>query len=83
MGFLIDTNLWIAIQRGKLSPADIHAITRQLPVYLSPVNIGEIRFGLELMEDSRSKQRNFTILTANAKDFIDVPNLKFVVVKIP
>ena len=29
MGFLIDTNLWIAIERGKLVAADIHAVTRQ------------------------------------------------------
>ena len=34
MGFLIDTNLWIAIERGKLSAADIHAITPQAPIYL-------------------------------------------------
>ena len=57
MGFLIDTNLWIAIERGRLSAADIHAITRQGPVYLSPVNLAEIRFGIELMSDAKSKQR--------------------------
>ena len=57
MGFLIDTNLWIAIERGQLSAADIHAITRQAPVYLSPVNLAEIRFGIELMSDAKQKQR--------------------------
>ncbi len=30
MGFLIDTSLWIAIERGRLSAADIHAITGQV-----------------------------------------------------
>ena len=137
MGFLIDTNLWIAIERGKLSAADIHAITRQAPIYLSPVNLAEIRYGIDLMKDARQKQRamamlrrmrrkpllritsetgevfgmiaakltragrgadfriqdlwlasqaiqrDFTVLTANAKDFKDVPGLKFVVVKVP
>ena len=137
MGFLIDTNLWIAIERGKLSAADIHAITRQAPVYLSPVNVVEIRYGIDLMKDARQKQhamstlrrmrrkpllritgevgevfgmvaarltqagrgadfriqdlwlasqaiqRDFTVLTANAKDFKDVPGLKFAVVKVP
>ena len=34
VGFLIDTSLWIAIERGRLSAADIHAITRQEPDYL-------------------------------------------------
>lgn len=137
MGFLIDTSLWIGIERGKLSAADIHAITRQAPIYLSPVNLAEIRFGIELMKDARLKQRavamlrrlqrkpllritgetaevfgilaakltrtgrgpdfriqdlwlaaqaiqrQFTVLTANAKDFQDVPGLKFVTVPIP
>ena len=134
MGFLIDTSLWIAIERGTLSAADVHAITKQAPVFLSPVNLAEIRFGIELMADGRQKQRatatfrrmrrkpllritaetaevfgvlagkltqsgrgsdfriqdlwlaaqavqrKFTLLTANAKDFQDVPNLKFLVV---
>jgi predicted nucleic acid-binding protein len=53
VGFLIDTNLWVAIERGKLSAADIHAITGQRPVYLSPVNLAEIRFGIELMANPR------------------------------
>ena len=135
MGFLMDTDLWIAIERGKLSAADIHAITKQAPVFLSPVNLAEIRFGIELMTDAKQKQRatatfrrmrrkpllritaetaevfgilaakltrsgrrhdfrvhdiwlaaqavqqKFTLLTANAKDFQDIPNLKFIVVK--
>ena len=134
MGFLIDTNLWIAIERGKVSAADIHAITRQEPVYLSPVNLAEIRFGIELMIDPKQKQRataclrrmhrkpllritgetaevfgvlaagltkkgrgagfriqdlwlaaqsvqrGFTLLTANAVDFQDIPELNLVVV---
>lgn len=131
MGFLIDTNLWIAVERGRLSAADIHAVTRQAPIYLSPVNLAEIRFGIELMTDPKQRQkamamlrrmqrkpllrigaetaeifgalaarltksgrghdfriqnlwlaaqaieRKFTLLTANAKDFRDVPGLKY------
>ena len=137
MGFLIDTNLWIAIERGSIGAADIAAITGQQPVYLSPVNLAEIRFGIELMSNARKKQRamaalrrmrrkpllritretaevfgvaaarltrsgrsasfriqdlwlasqalqrDFTLLTANPKDFKDVPELKVVVVKLP
>ena len=136
MGFLIDTNLWIAIERGVLSAADIHAITKQAPVFLSPINLAEVRFGIELMTDAKQKQRamatyrrmrrkpllritadtaevfgilagkltrsgrghtfriqdlwlaaqavqrKFTLLTSNAKDFQDVPNLKVVVVNV-
>ena len=136
MGFLIDTNLWIALERGVISAADIHAITREAPVYLSPVNLAEIRFGIELMTDPKTRQRataalrrmrrkpllritaetaevfgvlaakltrggrgadfrvqdlwlaaqavqrDFTLVTANAADFADIPDLKLVVVKL-
>ena len=57
MGWLIDTSLWIAVERGALGAADIHAITRQEPVYLSPVNVAEIRFGLDLLRPGLQKQR--------------------------
>ena len=134
MGFLIDTDLWIGIERGHISAADIYAVTGQAPVYLSPVNLAEIRFGIERMTDSKHKhramamlrrmrrkpllrigaetaevfgalaaalakggrghefriqdlwlsaqavERKFTLLTGNAKDFKDVPGLKFIAV---
>lgn len=137
MGFLIDTNLWIAVERGKISAADIYSITGPGPLFVSPVNLAEIRFGIELMNDTTRKQRamkmlrrmrrkpllritgetaevfgaiaasltragrghefrvqdmwlaaqalerKFTLLTANAKDFQDVPNLKLIRVKLP
>jgi predicted nucleic acid-binding protein len=137
VGFLIDTNLWIAIERGRLSAADVHAITGQQPIYMSPINIAEVRFGIEMMRDPRQKQRamatlrrmrrkpllrisgetaevfgvvasklsrlkrspeyrvqdlwlaaqalqrGFTVLTANGKDFKDVPGLKIIEIRMP
>jgi len=71
VGWLIDTSLWIAVERGALAAADIHAITRQEPIYLSPVNLAEIRFGLE------------RLLTSNAKDCADIPGLQMVVLTLP
>ena len=56
MGWLIDISLWIAVERGALGAADIHAITRQEPIFLSPVNIAEIRFGLESLRPGFQKQ---------------------------
>jgi predicted nucleic acid-binding protein len=137
MGFLVDTDLWIAVERGRLGAADIQAVTKQAPVYVSPVNLAELRFGIELMADTKQKQRatallrrmrrkpllritadtadvfgvlaarltragrghefrlqdlwlaaqavqqKFTLLTGNAKDFRDIPNLKVVVMPRP
>jgi predicted nucleic acid-binding protein len=137
VGWLIDTSLWIAVERGALGAADIHAITRQDAVYLSPVNVAEIRFGVELMRTGPQKQRatamlrrlrrkpqlritvetaetfailaakvrkagrgpyvrvndlwlaaqaiqrDFRLLTSNAKDFADIPGLQVAVLKLP
>ena len=57
MGWLIDTSIWIAIERGRLGAADLHAVTRQEPVYLSPINIAELQFGVEMLRSGAPKQR--------------------------
>jgi hypothetical protein len=57
VGWLIDTTIWIAVERGILGAADIHALTKQEPVYLSPVNIAEIQFGLEMLKPGAIKQK--------------------------
>jgi predicted nucleic acid-binding protein len=62
VGWLIDTSIWIAVERGTLAAADIHAITRQDPVYLSPVNVAEIRFGLALLRSAAQKERATAML---------------------
>jgi len=62
VGWLIDTSVWIAVERGALAAADIHAITRQDPVYLSPVNVAEIRFGVAMLRPGPQKQRATAML---------------------
>ena len=53
MAFLIDIGIWIAVERGHLSPADVHAVTQTEPIFISPVNIAEMQVGAELIEDER------------------------------
>ncbi|MDB6059439.1 MAG: PilT protein domain protein [Verrucomicrobiales bacterium] len=62
MGFLIDTDLWIAVERGKLSAADLHAITKAEPVFVSPINLAEMQFGAELIDDPQLKQRAISMI---------------------
>lgn len=52
MGFLIDTDVWVAVERGSLTPADVHRVTGIEPVFLSPINVAELQMGIELMEDA-------------------------------
>ena len=56
-GWLIDTSIWIAVERGRISAADLHAVTRQEPVYLSPINVAELQFGVEMLRAGAVKQR--------------------------
>lgn len=57
MGFLIDTCVWIDIQQGRLAPADVAQVTADQPVYLSPVTLAELKFGVEVANDPAVKQR--------------------------
>ena len=47
MGFVIDTSVWIEVERGSLSPGDVASLTGKEPVFLSPVTIAELRYGVE------------------------------------
>ena len=58
MGFLIDTCIWIDVERGILSPADVSSVTGTSPVFISPVTIAELKYGAEisLSPDIRHKR---------------------------
>lgn len=60
MGFLMDTCVWIDVERGTLAPADVAAFTGDEPVYLSPVTIAELKFGAEAAADARIRQRRLS-----------------------
>lgn len=57
MGFLIDTCIWIDVEQGMLAPADVAAITGNAPVYLSPITIAELKFGVESAPDAGIRQK--------------------------
>ncbi len=58
MGFLIDTCIWIDVERGILSPADVTSVTGTSPVFISPITIAELKYGAEmsLSPDIRHKR---------------------------
>ena len=62
MGFLIDTCVWIDVERGVLAPADVAAFTGDEPIYLSPISIAELKFGAEVAADARIRQKRLSAL---------------------
>ncbi|MHB8764369.1 MAG: PIN domain-containing protein [Deferrisomatales bacterium] len=57
MGFLIDTCIWIEVERGRLAPGDVASFTADEPVFLSPVTIAELRFGAEIAASPELRQK--------------------------
>ncbi len=62
MGVLIDTCIWIDVEQGKLSPADIAAVTGKEPVFLSPITIAELKFGAECAATEAIRQQRLASL---------------------
>lgn len=62
MGFLIDTCIWVDVERGFLAPADIAGITKNEPVYLSPVTIAELKFGAEVAPSADIRQKRLAAI---------------------
>ncbi|MBI1883318.1 MAG: PIN domain-containing protein [Chlamydiae bacterium] len=53
MGVLIDTCIWIDVERGKLSPADVASYTGREPIFISPITIAELTYGIEQVKGNR------------------------------
>ncbi|HEY7855152.1 MAG TPA: PIN domain-containing protein [Terriglobales bacterium] len=55
--FLIDTCVWIDVERGALGAADVAELTRNQPVFLTPVTLAALSFGAEMASDADIRQR--------------------------
>jgi predicted nucleic acid-binding protein len=62
VAFLIDTDIWIAVERGALAPADIHKVTGTEPVFLSPINVAELQMGIELVDDQATRRKALAVM---------------------
>lgn len=62
MGFLIDTCIWVDVERGNISPADVESYTKNEPVFISPITIAELTFGIEMAEDETIKNKRLSAL---------------------
>lgn len=46
MGVIIDTSIWVDIERGRLAPIDVAALTGDDPIYSAPPIIAELEYGV-------------------------------------
>jgi predicted nucleic acid-binding protein len=62
MGVILDTSIWVDVKRGRLSPADVAAITGSESVYLAPPVIAELQYGVDRAPDAASRARRASAL---------------------
>ena len=62
MGILIDTCIWIDVERGKISPSDVQAFTLNEPVFISPVTIAELTFSLEMSKTDAIRNKRLAAI---------------------
>ncbi len=58
----MDTCVWVDVERGALAPADVAALTQGQPIFISPVTLAELRFGAEIAQDPRTRQKRLAAL---------------------
>ena len=62
MGYLIDTCIWVGVERGKISPADVEVYTGKESVFISPVTIAELTYGIEISKKKDIKNKRIAAL---------------------
>ena len=46
MGVILDTCIWVEMERGKLTHGDITRLTDNLPIFLTPFVLAELEYGI-------------------------------------
>ena len=62
MGVVVDTCIWIDVERGRLSPADVQQFTGVRPVFITPATIAELTYGVEMAADAGIQQQRVAAL---------------------
>lgn len=74
MDYLIDTCVWIEVERGRLAPSDVARQTGKGAVYLSPITISELQYGVEMAQSAAvrlERQRAVDLLKRKPLILID------------
>ena len=62
MGFLIDTSVWIDVERGRLTAAEVATVTGSELIFLSPVTVAELEFGVQRAAEPELRQKRMAAL---------------------
>jgi predicted nucleic acid-binding protein len=57
VGVIIDTSVWVDVERGRLAPADVAAVTGEEPVYVAPPVLAELEYGIHRADTAGQRHR--------------------------
>jgi predicted nucleic acid-binding protein len=56
MGVILDTSIWVDAERGRLTPLAVHEAIGEEDVYLTPIVLAELQYGVERAPSPESRQ---------------------------
>ena len=62
MAVILDTSIWIDVERGNLAPADVARITGENPVFLTPPVVAELEYGVCRATNAAQRNRRISAL---------------------
>ena len=63
MGVILDTCIWVDVERGTLAPADVMRVTGDLPVFLTPPVLAELEYGIYRAKTDDQRIRRMSAMT--------------------
>jgi predicted nucleic acid-binding protein len=54
-GVVVDTCVWIDIERGRLKPVDVADVIANAPVFLTPTILAELQYGVDRAGTARQR----------------------------
>jgi predicted nucleic acid-binding protein len=63
VGVILDTSIWVDVERGRLSPREVAAHTGDDPVYLAPPILAELEYGVHRARSDAQRMRRTSALS--------------------
>ena len=63
MGFVVDTSVWVDVERGVLTPAQVVEVTGEEPVYLTPTIFAELWYGVHRARTESQRTKRLAAMT--------------------
>ncbi len=63
MGVIVDTSVWIAVERGRITPEQVVDAVDNDAVYLTPPVLAELEYGVLRAETEAQRNRRFSAVS--------------------